>query len=568
MNKLTELFLNRRGYTPEFLQNIENTQHPKLYNMDKLCGILKQIHDQREKIVIMPDFDTDGISAAQVGFAGLAQLGFNVALFAPDPSAYGIRPDDIYRVKRSWPDVKWIITCDVGITCYSAFKAANKLGIKVLITDHHEEKADIPIYDVSEVIVDPCQFADNYPLQDICGAHVLYQVLVTYASYYADQATYNLIVALGISAGIGTIGDMMRVIKENRALVRYAVNGLRYLYDSPNVANDLPSNACLAYRRLFIGLKVFMLQLHKHGKLRSSKDLDEKWIGWTLAPTYNSAKRMVFSMKTVFGIFFGANTDIQSDCAEKLIKNNELRKTKTGEYIAILKQSVASQKQPWAPFIYTTPANGGFLGLIANQLMRESGIPTFVINEHTLSGSGRSLSFFPVIEALKTTQFASQIKGHNLAFGIRFKDTNDVNAFYAYLMKNIMPLVEKAVQEGPKENYDIALGSLNAQNSGDAQINLNDDLSFFNEVNRLKPFGMGIPEPKIAVIANPKMCQFYTMGSENQHLKIITPENMQLISWNNASKIDDYRNSDELQVTGNFSVNEFRGQKQIQLIFQ
>ena len=80
-NQLTDLFLKRRGYTPEYLKEISDPNHQKLLNVEKLAQILKFVHDTQSKIVIMPDFDCDGDSAGTVGYAGLSQLGFNVSVY-------------------------------------------------------------------------------------------------------------------------------------------------------------------------------------------------------------------------------------------------------------------------------------------------------------------------------------------------------------------------------------------------------------------------------------------------------------------------------------------------------
>ena len=335
MQYLTNLFLTRRGYTPEYLTQINDPRHPDLMNLNKLCEILKDVHDSKARIVIMPDFDTDGISAATVGFAGMVQMGFNVALYAPLPAhGYGIRVSDIQNVMKSWPDVKYIITCDVGITCYDAFEYARQKGLHVLVTDHHDEKKIKPKPLICDVIVNPCQLNETYPLKGICGAHVFYQVLVRYSQMYTDNVTQGLINALNVFAGIGTIGDMMPLIKENRQLVKDTVQMLHYLYENDNLAESFPPQATLTYRRAFIGQKILMQQFHRHGKLMNDDSLDEKWLGWTLVPTYNSAKRLSLSMTKVFSIFFNANSQVQADCSDYLIEANDTRKRKTHEYMA------------------------------------------------------------------------------------------------------------------------------------------------------------------------------------------------------------------------------------------
>lgn len=567
MNPLTNLFLQRRGYTPEVLKNINDPSHQKLLNIDKLSEILKQVHDSGDRIVIMPDFDTDGISAGTVGMAGLAQMGFNVSLYAPVPAnGYGIQVSDVRKVQQNWPDVKYIITCDVGITCYNAFEYAKNQGIHVLITDHHEEKINKPKPLYCDVIVDPCQLADTYPLKGICGAHVFYQVLMNYAQHYENDTNIHLISLLSTFAGIGTIGDMMPVVHENRPLIVEAVKMMRFLYNTPDTDDLFPPYAHDIYKRAFIGLKVLMQEFHRNGKLRSSLDIDEKWLGWTLVPTYNSAKRLNLSMKDVFGIFFGSDTNMQAKCSEILIQANEKRKRLTKQYFGIIQQQTEQQKQPWAPFIFLTDADGGFAGLIANMIMNQTGLPAFVLNAMTLHGSGRTPDYLPIIQMTQNSVFAKDFNGHEHAFGVGFSSPNEVSAFYSYLEPIVAKLASVYAEQHKDDlGYDVLLGSRGAQKF-DQAINLNQDFDFLNTTKQLKPFGQAFPEPVVNITGVTENARIMTMGKLNQHLKIVLPEGISLISWNNGDKIDRIKSKPTFEFSGNLAVNEFRGSQNLQLI--
>lgn len=562
MNDLTKLFLQRRNYTPQKLQAINNPHHQKLQNIDELCAILKTVHDTHSRIVIMPDFDTDGISAGTVGYSGMAQLGFNVSLYLPIPAdGYGIKVSDVENVLKQYPDVKYIITCDVGITCYDAFEYAAKHGIHVLVTDHHEEQVNKPKPLICDVIVNPCQLSETYKLRDICGAHVFYQVLCEYAQNY-DQANYHWIQALAVFAGIGTIGDMMPLRNENRALVKKAVTMLRFLYMHKDLSSVF-QNVSNTYKNSFLGLQDLLYAFHDAGKLRSINDLDEKFLGWTLVPTYNSVKRLNLSMVDVFGIFFGKTQEYRSQKATLLIKENEKRKQITKDYMAELEKETILNHQPFAPFIYLTDAPGGMLGLIANQLMRQNNVPTFVVNRVTLSGSGRSYAYFNVISELSNSEF--DVAGHEQAFGIHFKDLEQIGRFYDYLVKNIVPRIKKEASKGPVFNFDMLLGK-SSKLHPDMAIDNNAMLNFYKDVQTLKPFGVGFEEPNIGIGFTKNEAQFTTL-SGGKHLKIILPTGLQLISWNHGSDIEKYAKQEESIVAGNLSINEFGGKKSIQLIF-
>lgn len=571
---LINLFLERRGYTPAYLASINNSQHQELQNVEKMASILKTIHDTKAQIVIMPDFDCDGISAGTVGYAGLSQLGFNVNLYCPHPEqGYGIMIQDIDRVIEQFPNVKYIISCDVGITCYDAFFYAYQKGIKVLLTDHHEELKHKPIPKCKingedrigtnklycETIVNPCQLSETYSLRDICGAHVFWQVLNKYTEMY-DTENLNRINALRVFAGIGTIGDMMPLVKENRQLIKDTTQMLKWIASQPfEDLEDMLVNTNHVYASSFIGLKIFIDELMNERLIRDIRDLDEKFLGWTLVPIYNSIKRMNLPMNIIFSVFFGDTNNIKKQAADLAIGANQDRKAKIKSFI----KTILDSQQPYAPFIYLTDAPSGMLGLLANQLMRSSGVPTFVITKSDLSGSGRSLDYFPVITKLQDTEF--HVAGHEQAFGIRFDSIEQVDRFYDYLNKNIVPLIKLEAAK-PKEDSDITLASGAVQKATDGLLNPRDGIDFVKKSKMLKPFGMGFQEPRIKIAVNSRTARFYTMGKESQHLKIILPNQVQLIAWNKANLINKVSQSGEFDFLGNFSLNEFNGKTNLQMI--
>lgn len=563
-NRLTNLFLERRGYTGQYLEDANNGTHQKLKNIDELCEILDGVRKRHDKIVIMPDFDTDGISAGTM-FAGFCELGFNAGLYPPKSGrGYGIHVGDIKDMMNMFPSVKYIITCDVGITCYDAFEYAYQHGLKVLVTDHHEEQANKPKPLQCEVAVDPCLLDETYKQRDICGAFVLWQVLDEYSRAYMDSFAQEQIQRLRVFAGIGTVGDMMSIVHENRVLLKDTVTLLRLIYNNgdDSVVRMIPG--CTAYKRAFNGLFILLKCYADNGQLRSPNDLDEKFIGWTIAPTYNSAKRLELPMNIVFGIFFGVNADIQKLCAEKLIKSNDERKVIVADDKKQLDQEYGEDLQPYAPFIYLTDAPGGVLGLLANQYEQENRLPTFVINKKTLNGSGRSFSYFPVITALKDTEF--QVAGHEEAFGIGFKDMAQVARFYEYLVVNVLPLAQKALNE-VKDDCDLTLAlNSDVDRKFDYLLNIDEATDFHHDMINLKPFGAGFPEPRIRVSFNSSDARFMTMGSKQNHLKIILPNSLQLIAWKKAAMTDKLEQEDTVSFTGDFSLNHFRGQTTLQMI--
>lgn len=574
------MFLDHRGYTPEVLDKIDDPSHPDLLNIDKLTSILKQIHDTQEKIVIMPDFDADGISAATVGYSGLAQLGFNVGLYVPHAEqGYGINISDIDNVLKQFPDVKYIITCDVGITCYEAFFYAYNKGLKVLVTDHHEELEKKPVVKIQvdgvwlesepklycETIVDPCQIMDTYPLKNICGAHVFWQVLDYYARHY-DPANISLINQLRVFAGIGTLGDMMDLTNENRLLIKDTIEFLKFIDNTSfdELKRDLAQTNSV-YASSFLGLKLLISEMTQQNIRYNHADLDEKFLSWTMIPIYNSVKRMGRPMNIIFNMFFGATDNIKLQAVKLALDINQERKQGVKDAMAELLTS----NQPFAPFIYLSTAPGGMLGLLANNLMRSSGVPTFVIDKDKLTGSGRSLPYFPVITQIQRAGLQNKIvyvAGHEEAFGIRFDSPEHVAMFYNYLVQYVVPIIQQNTGANKKRAaHDLSLNLGNVQDKHDAELDPASGLFFIKQVKTLKPFGVGFSEPRIEINADLTNAEMQKMGKDKQHLKIMLPNGVNLISWNNANKVDELAGKHEVHFNGVFEANEFRGRTSLQV---
>ncbi len=138
MNPLIESMFKNRGITPEQFAEMNATPHRLPSGIPALCEQLDHYHKTKELVVLLTDFDADGILTGVTGLAGLSELGFHVALFCPDTREYGVAPEEIDRLVRQFPSAKCILTGDVGIGEFETLAhAESAYGLKILLTDHH-----------------------------------------------------------------------------------------------------------------------------------------------------------------------------------------------------------------------------------------------------------------------------------------------------------------------------------------------------------------------------------------------------------------------------------------------
>jgi single-stranded-DNA-specific exonuclease len=304
----------------------------------------------------------DGIMSGVIGVAALAQLGFSVELYVPDPSAgYGFDERTIDDLMHKHPKTAAILTCDTGIGCRAGvIHAKRRYGVRVLVTDHHVENVASTTADVADACVDPCRVSDPYPMKAICGAHVMWKVMCRYAETYRPLEVERIHL-LRVFAGLGTISDMMDLAHENRQLVRDAVSVCRLLWSFDWYREMVVTGACPSFRLAFDGL-IAVLRVwtekvdddDKGHKISRSRDIDENFFGYYVAPMFNAAKRLDLDMLWPFGLFMGwyGSCCDAFGVAKYLYVANNSRKDTVQLYLQRLHESEAAGAQPFAPYAY------------------------------------------------------------------------------------------------------------------------------------------------------------------------------------------------------------------------
>lgn len=558
MNRLIEKTFENRGYTREYVRAINIPNDDSLKDVDKLVAHLKVVHDEKRQIVIMPDFDMDGISAGTLGFAGLAELGFNVALFMPNPEdGYGFTDKTIMRLLNEYPDVSCILTCDVGITCYVGITTAKLCGVEVLVTDHHKVQSDFDKKMKADVVVDPLREDDEYRLKGICGAHVLYQCLQHYANTYCEPFMQEQIRRLRVFAGIGTISDSMPLLYENRQLVRDSVAICRLVYGdgTPWFVNAMLGHDI--YRRAFYGLHVALTMFADLGKITKTSDINEEFFGFYLAPAFNAVKRMSGDMAIAFGVFFGPTPN---ESMSELMALNDQRKLLVSEYL----EQILNSNQQYAPYIYTTDAPSGILGLIATKLMAINNEPVVVLrnDEKGWKGSGRSPVWYPF--ATRGLDEGFYIAGHENAFGIGITDLREMKNLHAFLEKDVADVkaaTDMSLFGAPTPDFVIA-----TDGSGDTGIDITLFVEYLSELESFRPFGASFEAPYIKLEFMADEATWSVLGSTKQHLKIKLPYGFEVLCWNQSNKLSYGDGKDKITVTGRLGKSEFRGRNTVNFV--
>lgn len=562
---LFALLCQRRGWTDTSLARLNDDSHAPLKDVDTMVEALHSARTQGQVVTIAPDFDMDGISSGVLGYAGLAELGFAVNLHLPDYNrGHDLTAIDIAEIDLRFPDTSVLLTCDGGVNSHDGVRAAQRLGWKVLVTDHHQELEPGCSADVT---VNPCRMDETYELRGICGAHVLWQVLHAYAQTHRPDKLWS-IQLLRLFAGLGTVSDVMPVVRENRAVVRDSVSIARLLYvaaprtienrwgdmDPDPDAIDVGRATLLQLLRaapqahdpvfvsVFEGFAVLLKAFAQVGKLREVDDLDEGFYGFYLAPAMNSPRRIQTPLADCFAVFTAAEVDQKLAAAHRIIANNERRKELVVEHLRELTEPSATLPQPHAPWVYFSLAPAGMFGLLANQMMQANGHPVVVVNRpdtdrDAVGGSGRAPEWFDIIATLDDHNDPDLFAiGHQQACGVKLASP-DLLPVLAELLRRATDAAMTA-GETTGAAADLVLGTsypeLGPGFTCDASLgDPGQLLELVRRVETLKPFGHGFPEPVIELILDP-VFRVETIGQDKQHLRLITREGMTVLWWNAA----------------------------------
>ena len=239
-----------RGY--DTIDKVENFLKPNLVhdpylikNMDELVKKVKLAIESNKKILIFGDYDVDGISATAIMIKTLNLLGNNPKYYLPNRfiDGYGLTCEVLDKIKNKYnPDL--IITVDCGISCYQEVEYAKKLGIEIIVTDHHEIPDIIP----NTIVLNAKMQNQLYPFKDLCGTGLAYKISEALLGKKAEQF-------LPI-AGIATIADIVPLVDENRTIVykglklmdTYLPIGLKMLFKEQKISLTKANSIDISYK--------------------------------------------------------------------------------------------------------------------------------------------------------------------------------------------------------------------------------------------------------------------------------------------------------------------------------
>ncbi len=464
-----------------------------LKDMDKVAKrILKAIKDD-ERIGIFSDYDADGIPGGVALHDFFKKIGFhNFTNYIPlrNEEGFGLNNDAVETLSKD--GVKLIITIDCGITDVSQVDLANKLGMDVIITDHHIPGKKLP---KAFGIINPKQKGCEYPEKMLCGSGVIFKVIQGVIKKGKEEGVFEWKDGQEKwfldMVGLATLSDMVPLLGENRALSYY---GMKVIQRSPRAG----------LQKLFSLLKI------------NQNKVTEDDIAFMITPRINAASRMGVPLDA-FKLLSTTDTVEAGMFAEHLNNKNDERKGVVGSMIREIKKKLDERDEGMRHvFVFGNPEwKPSLLGLVANSFSDEHNRPVFFWgrngesgDEGVIKGSCRAGGDTDIVKLMeKCKDIFVDYGGHKGAGG------------FSLLQENIHHLEERlnlAYHELEAEGLLLS----EAVASIDKKLSLDDvNWATYSSVEKFAPFGLDNPKP-LFLFEDVLLYSMKLFGKEKNHLEL------------------------------------------------
>ncbi|MBC8297450.1 MAG: single-stranded-DNA-specific exonuclease RecJ [Pelagibacterales bacterium] len=505
-----------------FRPNINELHNPFLMkDMDRTVERVIQAIENKEKIMILGDYDVDGTTSVSMLYDYFKKKNLEPLYYIPDryKEGYGVSAESITFAAEQ--KVALIITIDCGIKAKDKIQAANDKDIDVIICDHHIPDTSIP---KAYSIINPNQKDCDYPFKGLCGCGIGFKLISAIEKKMGGREEVNQYLDL---VAIATIADQMPMINENRTIVHH---GLKELNKNPRP-----------------GFHFFIRSINR--------DIVESDISFNIGPRINASGRMKSGMISV-QLMIEKETNKAYKIAQEIESINLLRRSKekevTGEAIK------KTDPLKFTNIVYGSDWNKGVLGIAASRLVDKFYKPTIVLtlDHNTYTGSARSVANFDIYEAIDSgKEYLDQYGGHKYAAGVSIKEEN-LKGFIDHFESYVKSAMDNKMFVKTL-GYDIAinLADINEEN--------------FKILSRMSPFGNSNYKP---IFRTNNCClagNLRLMGKEKNHIKFqitdSTDHKIQALGFNMPEHYEQINNKEKFDILYTISRNTFNNSSLLEL---
>lgn len=463
-------------FEPDFARDLPDPYLMK--NLPEAVERIKLAIEKGEKIGIFSDYDADGIPGAALLYKALKQLNVEPVVYIPDrTSGYGLSEYGLNYLKEE--GCKLVITIDLGIRSLAEARFAKKIGLDLIITDHHLPGDELP---AADLVINPKQKGDRYPEPNLCGCAVAFKLVQGLGKIYPKKLDEKFLKWNLDLVAISTISDVVPLSGENRLLAHY---GLIVLSKTKN-----------------LGLS----ELIKVAKIEPKK-MGAYTVGFQLGPRINAPGRIAKAAKS-FELLTTEDKAEAKELALWLNEKNEERQEMMDvvereaiEYVEknkLEKDKIIIARGAWAK---------GVIGPTASRLCEKYARPVilFADDGEVYTGSARSISGINIVDIFeKIKAVLKKYGGHAGAAGVSVEKKK-----YDKFILEIQTAAEKDI-----EDKDLV-----KKIRIDAEVEISEiNKKLYEKILRFEPFGMGNPRPNF-VLKDVELCNTRFVGRDENHLQ-------------------------------------------------
>ena len=518
--------------------------YQQLKGIDAAVSLLVTALQQRQRILIVGDFDADGATASSVGVLGLRMLGAaHVDYLVPNrfEYGYGLTPEIVAVALQREPHL--LLTVDNGISSVEGVAAAKAAGLTVLVTDHHLPGPELP---AADAIVNPNQPGCEFPSKALAGVGVMFYVLLALRArlrelnWFAERGLNepNLAELLDLVA-LGSVADVVPLDANNRILVHQGLARIRAGRARP-------------------GLRAVLEVAGRDHQRINSTDL-----GFILGPRLNAAGRLD-DMSLGIECLLCEDEVLARDMAQQLDELNKDRKSieqgMQREALAQLKDLPLAD-MPFGLCLFEPDWHQGVIGILASRLKERYHRPAIAFadaGDGLLKGSARSVPGLHIRDALdavaaKHPGLISKFGGHAMAAGLSLPQEN-YGAFAAAFDAEV--------------RRQLHADDLTGRLLSDGQLSVTEfNLELAKALRHAGPWGQHFPEPLFHGVF--QIVQQRLVGEK--HLKLVLKtecggQTLDGIAFNIDRELWPNPTVRWVELAYKLDVNEFRGNETVQLM--
>lgn len=484
---ITTLLYNRDIIAGEDIKTflyggVEDITSPFLLkDIDKAVERLEIAKEKGEPVWIYGDYDVDGITSVSLCYLALKKLGYNVKYYIPlRDEGYGLNIEALNYIKSEGGTL--VITVDCGISSHKEIAHANEIGIDIIVTDHHEINSGNP---PAFAVINPKREDNEYKFKYLAGVGTAFFLIS--ALFEKNNLKDELYKYLDIVA-IGTVADIVPLLKENRIFVK---EGLEYLR-----------------RSKWLGINMLIKKIFEDYETRKFNTYD---IGFIIAPIFNAAGRLEDAKRAV-ELFIERDHRVCSTIISELLSKNSERKEIQEDIFQKAVEKIENEKlyENAVLIVGEEGFHHGVIGIVASKILDRYYKPTIIMeikkNEGIATASCRSIEGFNIIEALNNfSDLLLKYGGHSGAAGFSIK------------IENIPEFSKKLNEYAEKTISDIAFVKPIKIDKPLAFYKISYD--FLDKISLLEPFGFGNSSP-IFSLTNCQFDNLRLIGKDRKHIML------------------------------------------------